>query len=220
MKYLLPIVSVLVLGSLSSCSTTPSEKELNPLTLSGSELSSSGQLVSSLQVNPELILQQKTTYLLMLLQKNDYATFAEYIHPAKGMMLSYGADMDHADEPAKTLQRKEFVTHMNSGAVESWGITVGTGKPLLMTLKQFWTTKLYPESLSLGTKKSFDRVLYTSKSEDFLLTQLQKRFPGMHFIEYAIPVSREKEYPSSLRFIYEEYQGKWFIVGVMRDGKM
>jgi len=166
---------------------------------------------------------KKSENILPLLAKKDFSSLVPFVHPVKGLMIAAQAHIEMDDEyPVRTISVTDLPRFLANTKKTIWGSRGVTGKPLEMTAKDFWEKVMFRRTVSSSLKYTFDTVQTTDMNDKGMKEQLQKRFPGSHFVDYLLPeISSENvleyEREASFRLIFEEYQGRWYLVGLMLD---
>lgn len=209
-------VSLCVCAFLVSCGNTPEQKNVVP------EVVSSGSVISALslhkEVNSEIqpVLEKKSLYVLSLLQKSDFSALASVVHPEQGLLLSADTYFDDTTFPRRTLQRKELAGFLTNTTTLTWGRNGYSETPIQMTGKDFWETRLYTKRIAQNVPRAYDDVLVTDMNKEAAVEAIQKKFPGSHFVEYKV-VATADEREWSLRLVFNEYKGQWYLSGIVRD---
>lgn len=168
-------------------------------------------------------LVKKSAMLLPLLQKKDFSSLVPFVHPVKGLMIAAQARIEMGDDyPVRTISVTDLPRFLENTKKTIWGSRGATGMPIEMTAKDFWEKIMFRRKVTPSLKYTFDTVQATDMNDEGIKEQLQKRFPGSHFVDYLLPeVSSENvleyERQASFRLIFEEYQGRWYLVGLMLD---
>ncbi|MFN7161132.1 MAG: hypothetical protein ACK4NC_06040 [Candidatus Gracilibacteria bacterium] len=168
----------------------------------------------------KMVIEQQSAYVISLLQKNDFSALASQVHPEKGLLLSADIHLDDKTFPRQIIARKELAGFLKNTTPRIWGSNGYTELPLRMTGKEFWETWVYTRTITLNSPRAFDEVRITDVNKVAAAEMMQKRFPNSHFVEYSVLSSSTgevKEKDWSLRLVFSEYNGQWYLVGIVRD---
>ena len=145
--------------------------------------------------------------ILYALQKHAYTKLAPYIHPIKGLILT--EMVSFADTHRLHFTRSAFIQALKSTKVFYWGDTYGRGDPIRMNLTTYLNR--------LAQRQTPSKVKTLSMpTKSFPLKSTQPR-QGLEY--YWIKTkSKTREYDwKGLVLILEQYRGRWYLIGVMRD---
>ncbi|WP_326987305.1 hypothetical protein [Chryseobacterium sp. MP_3.2] len=150
--------------------------------------------------------------LLLLLKNKNFQKFAEYIHPDKGIAFSMYAYLN--PERNKHFTKAEFLQYSSTSTKFTWGTKDGTGDLLQLPIQNYIEQWVFKKDFS-KSEYAFDSVLKSGNS----LNNLKEVYPQNHFTDNYIPGS--EQYAEMdwkiLRFVYEEIEGKIYLVAVIND---
>ena len=139
--------------------------------------------------------------------ENSLMGIKKLIHPKKGVIITDMVSFGNKDE--QHFDQKTFIKSLNDTKEILWGYTYGEGGPILKSLNT-WIRGSHNEMSNiskidpLDTFKNFSREGY-SKIKAYEVYWINEE-------------SKTKEYDwLGLVVILAEYQGEWYIVGLMRD---
>ena len=149
--------------------------------------------------------------ILQVLKSRDYKKFAQYIHPEKGIRFSMYA---YLNKENKSFSKSDFEKYIDTNVKFTWGTRDGTGEPLILSIKNYLETWVF--------KKDFTKSQYTYKvfqGSGNSLNNLEEIYPGKDFTENFIAGTEkysEMDW-NSLRFVFEEMNGKLYLIAVVND---
>ena len=160
----------------------------------------------------ENILKNLNTEITSSLKSNDYARFSEFIHPLKGIRFSMYAYVQ--PEKDKHFSREDFNRYISKPTKFTWGEKDGTGDLLVVSLQNYLQQWVFKRDF---TQAQF--YLNEFKGKGNSLNNLLKIYPNADFTENYIPGSEKYSGMdwNSLRFVFEEFQGKYYLVALIND---
>jgi hypothetical protein len=204
------LFTMLILG-VASCKKNP-EKFVND-DASGSvqkEKAASGQNGNDGQ--KEAALKHMNEEIVQLLKEKNYRKFADFIHPEKGVRFSMYAFVNPDED--KVFSRDEFIKYLPTKTIFTWGTMDGSGDLYKATLNNYLSQWVYSKDFA-NAQVSLNEFQGSGNS----LNNAKKIYPKAEFTENFIKGSDanpEMDW-KCLRFIFEEFKGKYYLVGVIND---
>ena len=167
--------------------------------------------------NPENLtkdqeIQKLNSALISMIKLKNYDQISEFIHPEKGVSFSMYAFTDPTT--VKNFSKSEFEKYVNTNIKFTWGNHDGTGEPLILTIKDYFENWVFKRDFS-KSQYSFNEFQGSGSS----LNNLQKVYPHSDFTENYIAGS--EKYGgldwNSLRFVFEEFEGKYYLIAIIND---
>lgn len=166
--------------------------------------------------NKDSVLLHLTQDILTVLKNKNYLAFADFIDPVSGARFSpYG----YIDTVRNVIFSKEkFAAEAGKSTQEKivWGEFDGSGDTINMTLNEYIAKFVYDVDFSkpetrkvnefIGHGNSLNNLLSVYKNCDFTeshFSGFDKKYEGMDW--------------RSLRLIFKERNGKFFLVGIVHD---
>lgn len=150
---------------------------------------------------------------LHALEQADLAGLADLVHPVKGVRFSPYAFVD-VDRDQVLLP--EQLRELDPAQVFLWGYYDGSGHPIEMTFPEYLRSEfVYGRDYMNAPEVAFDQVLGRGNT----INNIREAYPEGHFVEYHFPGTPEMDGMdwSSLRLVFEEIGGQWYLVGVIGD---
>ena len=141
-------------------------------------------------------------------------TLSSFVHPVKGVRftpytyVSLEKDLLFTKEEVKGFleNEKEYI----------WGNYDGTGDEIKLTPQEYYDKFIYTADFVNAPEIGYNTVL---SSGNMLENQFQV-YENPIVVEYYFP-GFNPEYEGmdwqSLRLVFEEYEGQWFLVGIIRN---
>ncbi len=150
--------------------------------------------------------------ILNVLNSKDLVNFSTYIHPEKGVLFSmYGYVNATID---KHLSKGDYIKYAPTNIKFTWGKKDGTGDKLVLPIKDYLKDWVFRKDFRKG-----EYYLNTFKGSGNSLNNLKEIYPGSDFTENYLKGSEEYAGMdwNSLRLVFEEFQGKYYLVAVVND---
>lgn len=157
------------------------------------------------------IIADRAKEVIELLQKKDIPRLCKYIHPELHLAFSpYGFigksnrkfDAHKLDSLWKSKQRL------------FWGRYDGTGKPIRLTMREYFERFVYDRDY-----QKVSRVAYNTVQRSDMFVNIFDVYPQAIVADHlflATPEFEEMDW-RALRLVFSEYQGKWYLVHIVHD---
>ena len=164
------------------------------------------------KLNKNEQLKNLNSEILAALKSKNYNRFSEFIHPEKGIRFSMYAYVQPGKN--KHFSREDFIRYISTSTKFTWGEKDGSGDLLVIPLKEYLETWVSKRDF---TKSEF--YLNEFKGTGNSLNNLKQIYPDKDFTENYIPGSEKYGGMdwNSLRFVFEDFQGEYFLVAVVND---
>lgn len=168
---------------------------------------------SSEQSKQTQILQQ-AKQIQGYLATDNYQALTPYIHPTKGVRFSMYAYVQQ--ETDKVFSREQFATYLQQSRIKfTWGTKDGVGDLYITTLPDFLNSWVAAEQYDFKGA-TFNKFQGSGNS----LNNLKEVYPNADFVEFYHS-GKNPEYAGmdwrSMRLVFEEYQGKYYLVAIVND---
>ena len=150
-----------------------------------------------------------------LIAERRIAELAELVHPVKGLLFSPYGYIDQIN--AISLSGKQLIDAWRQNAAFTWGLADGSGAPIRMTIRDFFTEYVYGVDYLNADKVAVDKQIGHGNS----LINIDTVFPEAVFVEFHF-AGFFPEYQGldwrSLRVVMEEKAaGGWWLVAILND---
>jgi len=149
------------------------------------------------------------------LREKDMERLAALVHPTKGVRFSpYGYVRTEADGDL-VFTADQVRGLMEDKTVYQWGVYDGSGEPIELTFAEYYDKFVYDQDFANASKKAVDEIIGTGNT----LINLDEAYPNGRFVEYHYPGTEEYDHMdwASLRLVFEEVDGLWYLVGIVHD---
>ncbi|QOY35092.1 hypothetical protein AWH56_020680 [Anaerobacillus isosaccharinicus] len=174
-----------------------------------------------IEIETELL--AKTEIIFSYLETFNWSELANYVHPEKGVFFSFYADAGSpfAQEVAFT---KDALRELEGTETFVLGYDMGDYK-FEFPINEYVTTFLINHSQRWDGKNSteseYEVITYNDSVVDSggIINTIPEYFPDAKYVEYYSPRPSEELWHQwqALRFIYEEYDSQWYLIGIARD---
>lgn len=153
---------------------------------------------------------------LEIFKNKDYSELTRYFHPEMGVRFSPYAYIDTASDLVFTKSYyKTYFTKLKPFPFH-WGYYDGSGDSIKMPVKKYIERFVYDVDF-LNAEKT---TLNTKSSNGSDLDNLNDIYPGCVYTESFFSGFDEKYGGMdwrALRLVYKEYEGKFYLVGIIHD---
>ncbi|MBW7676480.1 hypothetical protein [Chryseobacterium chendengshani] len=150
--------------------------------------------------------------ILIILKNKNYKSFAEFIHPEKGVRFSMYAFTSINED--KHFTKPDFIKYQPTKTIFTWGARDGSGDPYKATVNQYLKDWVFVKDF---TNASYSANEFQAGGNS--LNNLKEIYPDTDFTEnYIQGTGKNNEMDwNTLRLIFEEFQGKYYLVAVVND---
>ncbi|NMA84729.1 MAG: hypothetical protein GX962_12815 [Epulopiscium sp.] len=163
------------------------------------------------QINPLLLYSQEV---IEALKNKDIGAIQKMIHPTKGVRFSPYSYIDVEND--LVFSAEEFGTLFTSATPLTFGAYDGSGEPITVSFKEYYDRFVY--DVDFADAEMIGRNVSIGKGNT--VNNIEEAYPEAAFVEYYFS-GFNPEYAGidwrSLRLVFEEEQGKYYLVGVIHD---
>lgn len=147
-----------------------------------------------------------------LLKAKDMNSLSAYIHPEKGVRFSPYFYINLQED--KVFTSEEIADALQNTESYNWGEHDGTGDPIEMTFEEYYDRFVYDQDFANPHLIGND----TRIGQGNTLDNLEEAYPNGKFIEFHF-TGFDPQYEGidwrSLKLVFEELNGNWYIVGIV-----
>ncbi|CAD7812092.1 hypothetical protein CHRY9390_02463 [Chryseobacterium aquaeductus] len=163
-------------------------------------------------LSTEVALKKTNDELLQAIKVGYFDIFANYIHPQKGVRFSMYAFVNQNED--KHFTKTDFEKYLPTNTIFTWGSRDGSGEIYKATLNKYLNDWAFKKDFT-KSEYSFNQFLGGGNS----LNNLKEIYPKTYFTENYMKGS--EQYGgidwNALRFVFEEFDGKYYVVAVIND---
>jgi len=206
------IIPILALTLVTACKKNPEKPVPNVIDSMAQAKEKNIEEAAQKKKTDEAAVKVANDQILQALKSKDYKTFASYIHPEKGITFSMYGFVDPKED--RHFSKEDFEKYQPTKTVFSWGAQDGSGDPYKATINDYLSKWLFSKDFTTSHYS-----LNTFQGKGNSLNNLKEIYPGKDFTENFIKGTEEngKMDWKTLRFVFEEFQGKQYLVAVVSD---
>lgn len=157
---------------------------------------------------------------IMAIRDHDLAELAELVHPVKGVTFSpytYVRPLQGAPgEADMVFSRSQLQGLWSDPTVYHWGTFDGSGEPIDLDFRDYYARFVYDVDFAQPDVIGFDATIGQGNTINNIATV----YPIAKTVEYHFE-GFDPQYAGmdwrSLRLVLEEYEGAWYVVGIVHD---
>ena len=138
---------------------------------------------------------------------------ASFVHPTKGLRFSPYSYIDPQTDSLFTAAQLKNLHSSRRRYI--WGTFDGSGEQIRLTFANYYKRFIYDRDYINAPVISYNKIAKQGNSTN----NLSEIYPKSVFVEYHFPGS--KKYSGldwrSLRLVFENKAGAWFLVGIVHD---
>lgn len=158
------------------------------------------------------LLKKTNDEVLNALKNKDYKAFSELIHPKKGVRFSMYAFINLKED--QHFSKADFEKYIQTSTPFTWGALDGSGDLYKEPIKNYLEKWVFSKDF---TTASYSLNEFQGSGNS--LNNLKEVYPKHDFTENYIKGTEkyaEMDW-KTLRFVFEEFQGKYYVVSVIND---
>ncbi len=148
-----------------------------------------------------------------LLHRKEIDLLTEFIHPEKGVRFTPYA---YVQPEADLVFTPDTLPSLESSKSFHWGFFDGSGEPMDLTFQEYFNKFVYNHDFEQAELVTWNPNIQRGNS----INNAQEKYPDAEIVEYHFS-GFDPQYEgmdwASLRLAFEEYQGEWFLVGIIHD---
>ncbi|MDO9534929.1 MAG: hypothetical protein Q7J85_06255 [Bacillota bacterium] len=149
-----------------------------------------------------------------LLQNQDMGSLSAHVHPAQGVRFSPYGYINLQENLVFSAQ--DITTLLPGSQVYNWGAFDGSGDPIDFTFSDYYDRFIYDKDFADPHMIGNNIVIGTGNT----LINLDQAYPNGSFVEFHF-TGFDSQYLGmdwkSLRLVFEDVNGSWFLVGIVHD---
>jgi len=149
-----------------------------------------------------------------LLQAQDMGALSAHVHPLKGVRFSPYGYINLQNDLVFSAQ--DITTLLTGTQVYNWGAFDGTGDPIDYTFSEYYDRFIYDKDFADPHMIGNNIVIGAGNT----LINIDQAYPDGSFVEFHF-TGFDSQYLGmdwkSLRLIFEDVNGSWFLVGIVHD---
>ncbi|GEM_PF-323475 len=154
-------------------------------------------------------LEENNKNSIQAIKEKDMKKLAEIVHPVKGVRFSAYSHIDTGSDLVFT--KEQLPSLLESEVVYAWGAYDGTGDPIKLTFAQYYDKFVYDRDFAKAEKVGFNKI----QQEGNTIVNIKEVYPEGKFFDFYFS-GFNPDYEgldwASLRLVFEEYNGQWYLV--------
>lgn len=204
------LVTLLVITALTGCSSG----ELTKLKSENEALKEQVELLENSAENLHASLLGTAVSVMAMLADEDFESLSAYVHPSQGLRFSPYAYVDV--EKHLKFDAQEVPNLPLNKRLYTWGAYDGSGEPIELGFMDYYKQFVYDHEFVTPHIVGIDRVIGLGNT----LVNIADVHPNGSFVEFHF-TGFDPQYEgidwSSLFLIFEQLNGKWFLVGIAHN---
>jgi|GEM_PF-1678294 len=147
---------------------------------------------------------------IQLLQDEDMTGFQAYVHPTQGVRFS---PYNFVETSHLVFSATAIPSLLADPTVYNWGVEDGTGDPLDKTAQEYFDRYVNRKDFTNPDEIHYNTIIQRGS----MLYNISGFYPNANFVEYY--VEGTPQYGGldwgSLYVVYENFQGSWYVVGIV-----
>jgi len=162
----------------------------------------------------EEIIAIRSRQVLETIKKGDIDRLSALVHPEKGVLFSPYAYVDPEQDVVIATDRLKSL--WDSSAKRVWGAFDGSGEPIEGTLREYFQEFVYDADFLNAERVGYNTVIGQGNT----INNVRELYPVAIIVEYHFS-GFEPDFGGmdwkSLRLVFEEVAGTWYLVAVIHD---
>jgi hypothetical protein len=157
---------------------------------------------------------------ILALRDRDIPELAALAHPVKGVTFSPYTNVRPLQgapgEADLVFSRDQLLGLWNDPTVYHWGTYDGSGEPIDLTFRQYYDRFVYDVDFAQPDVVGFNQTVGQGNTINNIATVYPLGVPVEYHFEGFDPQYEGMDW-RSLRLVLEEYEGAWYLVGIVHD---
>ncbi len=153
---------------------------------------------------------------IMALKERDLAELSGLVHPDKGVRFSPYTYVRTSLDSDLVFSATQVAGLWNDPTVYRWGVYDGSGEPIDLTFRECFGQFVYDVDFARPDVVGFDETIGQGNT----INNIAEVYPEAVVVEYHFE-GFDPQYAGmdwrSLRLIFEESKGTWYLVGIVHD---
>lgn len=201
---------MLVLSAVA-CKKNP-EKFVNDEVNAKGKTITDSSVSSRTKITKDQALKKINEDIIQALKDKNFKKFAEFIHPEKGVRFSMYAFVNPKED--KKFSKADFIRYQPTKTLFTWGTMDGSGDLYRATIRDYLADWVYSKDFATAQVS-----LNEFQGKGNSLNNLKAIYTKADFTENFIKGSEANSGMDwkCLRLIFEEFQGAYYLIGVVND---
>ncbi|WP_308006775.1 hypothetical protein [uncultured Chryseobacterium sp.] len=205
------IIIFLLALSAVACKKNPEKFVNDEVNVKGKTITDSS-ISSKAKITKDQALKKINEDIIQALKDKNFKKFAEFIHPEKGVRFSMYAFVNPKED--KKFSKADFIRYQPTRTLFTWGTMDGSGDLYRATIRDYLSDWVYSKDFATAQVS-----LNAFQGKGNSLNNVKEIYPNADFTENFMKGSEANSGMDwkCLRLIFEEFQGKYYLIGVVND---
>ncbi|PWW25644.1 hypothetical protein [Chryseobacterium sp. AG844] len=205
------LIAVFILSLITACKKEAGKPVPNEIDSIAQNKTDTAGTVQT-HADKEAALKLANDEVLKALKDKDYATFASFIHPQKGIRFSMYAFVNLKED--KHFSKADFEKYQPTKTLFTWGTQDGSGDPYKATINDYLGKWVFSKDFT-ASQYSVNKFIGGGNS----LNNLKEIYPKADFTENYVKGTEKSGNMDwkTVRFVFEEFEGKYYLIAVVND---
>jgi hypothetical protein len=153
---------------------------------------------------------------LQAIKQKDWNGLAMLAHPTQGVRFSPYGHVKTGASGDRIRTTQQLQAGFTDQAVYNWGSYDGSGNPIDLTFADYYAQFVYNHDFTQAPVIVYNQIAGQGNT----MINLHEVYPQGQFVEYHFP-GFDPQYEGmdwqSLRLVFEESAGNWYLVGIIHD---
>ncbi|MTI47618.1 MAG: hypothetical protein FH761_07235 [Firmicutes bacterium] len=160
------------------------------------------------------IIKDRANEVMNIINEGNMEELAQYVHPEKGVRFTpYTHVSLKNDLVFKQNQIADFLKDSNKYL---WGYYDGSGKEIKLTPREYWGEFVYDKDYENADEISYNEIIGKSLIKENQFNVYSNSIIVEYYLEGTNPDYEGLDW-GSLRLVFEEYNGEWYLVGIIHN---
>jgi hypothetical protein len=164
-------------------------------------------------LDPQQIVLSRAAEVVLALKNQDMLGLAGYVHPVNGLRFSPYA---YVQDTNLVFPAEQVASLLSDETNYQWGFYDGSGMNIDLSFSAYFAEFIYDVDFANAAQISVNQRIGLGNSID----NSAEYYPNAIIIEYHFPgfdASYQGMDWRSLRLVFQEYSGVWYLVGIIHD---
>ncbi|MCD8147004.1 MAG: hypothetical protein LUD84_07000 [Clostridiales bacterium] len=146
------------------------------------------------------------------LNSRDVSALSSLADPDEGVTFTPYSTVDFSTDV--TLTAKDLKKAESESTSYVWGVTLGDGEPMKMTVTEFLSEFLWDADYTACPSFGVDTVLYTGNAQE----NVAEAYPDCRFVDCYLPGQGDDNLDwSALKLVFVWKDGGWYLRGIIHS---
>ncbi|RDW19772.1 hypothetical protein [Oceanobacillus chungangensis] len=145
------------------------------------------------------------------LGNKDFASFASFVHPAKGVRFSPYIYVDV--EEHLQFSAEKIGNFTNDSETYTWGSVDGSGNPIELTPSEYYDEFIFIRDFTQADEVTINDI----QTRGSMIVNVEEVYPEASFVSYYVDGTKQELDWADLILVFEKEKDTWYLVGLVVD---